>query len=147
MMTLLTGWQSLLARIGMVLLIAGSLVLFGWFKGHASEAKVFAAYRNQLALQAAVQTQHNADLIKQQRETSARIEGNYNAQIAALRTRSNADWMRYLTRPGSVPAISKSAQGFDAATPDALFIEHCAETTQQLVSLQGWISENKARSR
>lgn len=137
MITLLTGWQSWLARIGMALLIAGSLVLFGWLKGHSSEARVFAAYRQQLATEAAVQVAHNADLVKQQRATSARIEGNYESQINDLRARSNADWLRYVPSPGSVPGLSAATGCTDAATTRGL-LAGWAKDAAQLVGLEAY---------
>ena len=136
-MTLLTGGYSILARIGMVLLIAGSLVLFGWLKGHSSEAHVFAAYRNQLATLAAVQVAHNADLVKQQRAASARIEGNYENQLAALRARSDADWLRYVPGPGTVPSLSGATGCPDAATTRS-FLTEWAEDAAQLEGLEAY---------
>ena len=75
----------------------------------------------------------------QQKEASNNVAKAYEARIADLRRRYAG--MR-ASNPGGgrVPEVPDPAAVADAAAADPVRAGQCAETTQQLISLQDWIN-------
>lgn len=81
-------------------------------------------------------------VIKEQKQIT---EDTTNAWKAALDVTSN-DWARRLRNANvhPMPGISGPAGGIDGLPTDALAIAaQCAETTEQLTALQGWIKKQQ----
>ena len=124
----------------------------GYVKGlHRGEAEL-TAYQLQVQHVADQQAIHTANAVLQQTQVTNSVEKSYGASIQSIR-----DYYRLhpvtvvrgnpakAASSGGVPAIPESpgqpngkTADTGATPPDAL-TEQCAETTQQLVSLQLWI--------
>jgi hypothetical protein len=86
---------------------------------------------------------HEQELInrlktKEAAQVNEKVKNDYENRIALIKRTYGG--MR-LPNADQTSPISKSASSIDGTPADPQFIEKCAMTTQQLVSLQGWINE------
>lgn len=84
------------------------------------------------------QERQTEQTIQKHKQIATEVKNDYESRIAALRA-------AYRVRPsgtGFVPPSSYAPGYPDARSPDSLPLE-CAETTQQLVSLQDFIKETR----
>jgi hypothetical protein len=122
-----------LAIIGAVLSIAfGS----GWWLGYSR----YVEYKKSVEIAAKVQEAKVESITKQQALVTKGIENEYNAKLALLR-QYYANGVRQ-SNTSSLPTNSGIApKPLDVNSAYSILIGQCAETTQQLVSLQEWLNE------
>ena len=121
-----------LAIVGAILSIAfGS----GWWIGYSR----YLEYKKEIEIVAKTQEAHVESIKKQQELTTTSIQKEYDAKLALLRN-YYAGGVRQ-PNTSKLPTISNTTNGFDPITAYNLLAGQCAETTQQLVSLQSWLNE------
>jgi hypothetical protein len=122
-----------LAIIGAVLSIAfGS----GWWLGYSR----YVEYKKSVEIAAKVQEAKVESITKQQALVTKGIENEYNAKLALLR-QYYANGVRQ-SNTSSLPTNSGiTPKPLDVSSAYSILIGQCAETTQQLVSLQEWLNE------
>lgn len=95
-----------------------------------------------LKLRGQVAQEHADGVVRTQKQITEDTAHAWNANLVALR----ADYERRLrhARAGQMPGLSQPPARIDAIPADALPLAgQCAETTLQLVQLQGWISRQE----
>ena len=121
-----------LAIIGAVLSIAfGS----GWWLGYSR----YVEYKKSVEIAAKVQEAKVESIQKQHELVTKGIQDEYTAKLDLLRN-YYANGVRQ-PNTSKLPTISNATSGLDAVTAYNLLAGQCAETTQQIVSLQKWINE------
>ena len=141
-------WGPLL-RLGLLAVVAATLFLTGYVKGLRHEQKVLEAYQARVELAVEKQAVHTAQVVSQQKGITAKITGDYQENIYAIRRAYNARFanrgMQHPTTSGSpMPAVSSAPRSVDEIPPDAIPLAgQCAETTEQLVALQEWIRKQQ----
>ena len=96
-------------------------------------------YKAEVKAIALAQEAKNESIVKQQALVNKGISDEYNAKLALLRN-YYANGVRQ-SSSGTMPSNGISAIPTDAISAYNLLAGSCAETTQQLVSLQSWINE------
>lgn len=121
--------------------ISALLISFsiGVYKGYSHEHEKFMAYKSEVRVVAEQQIEKNKSLVKQNELVNKGIKNEYEARISAIRN-YYSNGVRN-SSGGAVPSLPNSTIGIDAKTTDFVFIGQCAETTQQVISLQNWINE------
>ena len=120
-----------LAILGVVLSIAfGS----GWWLGNSR----YVEYKKAVEIAAKAQEAKVESITKQQALVTKGIENEYNAKLNLLR-QYYANGVRQ-PNTSKLPAFPNAATSINDFTANNLLIK-CAETTQQLVSLQQWLNE------
>jgi len=117
---------------GLILL---SVIGFSYGRYEHNKYVTFKAEVEAIAIK---QQAHVESITKQQALVTKGIENEYNAKLALLRN-YYANGVRNPSS-GAMPNFSNATPGFNDFTANGLLIK-CAETTQQLVSLQEWINE------
>jgi hypothetical protein len=121
-----------LAIIGVVLSIAfGS----GWWMGYSR----YIEYKKLVEVAAKTQEAKVESIRSQQELVTKGIQNEYDAKLALLR-QYYANGVRQ-PNTSSVSNLSNTTKLFDANTAYTELIGQCAQTTQQLVSLQEWTKE------
>jgi hypothetical protein len=121
-----------LAIIGVVLSVAfGS----GWWMGYSR----YVEYKKSVEIAAKAQEAHVESIQKQHELVTKGISNEYDAKLALLR-QYYANGVRQ-PNSSSVSNLSTTSAIANASAAYAELIGQCAETTQQLVSLQSWINE------
>ena len=85
------------------------------------------------------QEAQTAQTIQKHKQIATEVKNDYENRIAAIRA-------AYRVRPsgtGLVPPTAKAPGGADAGPSYSILAESCAETTQQLVSLQDFVKETQ----
>ena len=122
-----------LAIGGFLLLVSFSI---GWYIRNLD----YQAFKSQVKTLAEKQEAHVESITKQHELVTKGIANEYEAKLAALRNyyKSTSVW----NNPSSskVSGISTAPTVADVATAYNLLAGQCAETTQQVVSLQDWIN-------
>ena len=80
----------------------------------------------------------NKSKAKEATLVNEKVKNDYENRIAIIKRTYGG--MR-LSGTSETSAVSKPTSPTDGTPTDSKFIEKCAMTTQQLVSLQGWLSE------
>jgi len=117
---------------GLILL---SVIGFSYGRYEHNKYVTFKAEVETIAIK---QQAHVESITKQQALVTKGIENEYNAKLALLRN-YYANGVRQPSS-GAMPSISNATTGLNDFTANGLLIK-CAETTQQLVSLQEWLNE------
>lgn len=125
----ITTWLS----IGAIVL---AVIGFGYGK---YEHNKYVTYKTEVEALAKVQEAKNESIKKQQELATKGIEKEYNAKLALLR-QYYANGVRQPSS-GSMPTNGITTQPVDALTAYSILAGQCAQTTQQLVSLQDWFKE------
>ena len=101
------------------------------------ESNKYDAYKLEIATIAAKQKAKNIEIVKEQALINKGISNAYDAKLAAVRNY----YANSLHNPGGskLPGISATATIADARATYTILAGQCAETTEQLVSLQDWI--------
>ena len=119
-----------LAIIGAIFSVAfGS----GWWMGYSR----YVEYKKSVEIAAKAQEAHVESITKQQALVTKGIENEYEAKLNLLR-QYYANGVRQ-PNTSKLPNFSNTTPSIDDFTPNGLLIK-CAETTQQLVSLQDWLN-------
>ena len=117
---------------GLILL---SVIGFSYGRYEHNKYVTFKAEVEAIAIK---QQAHVESITKQQALVTKGIENEYNAKLALLRN-YYANGVRNPSS-GAMPSISNDTTGLNDFTANGLLIK-CAETTQQLVSLQDWVKQ------
>ena len=102
------------------------------------ESVKYDAYVSKVELAAKEQEFINKSKAKEAFQVNEKVKNDYENRIALIKRTYGG--MR-LTNTNQTTGISKSTSSTDGTPADPAFIEKCAITTQQLVSLQGWLKE------
>jgi hypothetical protein len=117
---------------GLCLIIFGG----GYWMGYSR----YVEYKKSVEIAAKVQEAKVESITKQQALVTKSIEKEYDAKLALLRS-YYANGMRQ-SNTSSLPTNSGIApKPFDVSSAYSILIGQCAETTQQLVSLQEFLNE------
>jgi len=102
------------------------------------ESVKYDAYVSKVELAAKEQEMINKSKAKEAAQVNEKVKNDYENRIALIKRTYGG--MR-LSSTNQTGTISATANPTDGTPADPKFIEKCAITTQQLVSLQGWLSE------
>lgn len=122
-------------KVGIIAFVCTSVFGAGYWMGYSR----YVEYKKSVQIAAKEQEAHVESIKKQQEITTKGIEKEYEAKLALLRN-YYASGVRQ-PNTSKLPQLSNTANGIDAITAYNLLAGQCAETTQQLVSLQDWINQ------
>ena len=116
--------------------ILAGIFMAGLLLGWGYEYRNLVAFKAEVEAVAKVQQAKNESIVKQQTLVNKGIENEYQAKLSALKS-----YYGGLRQPssGQLSAIPQSTIGIDGKATNLELA--CAYTTQQLVSLQGWIQQ------
>lgn len=127
------------AFIGLVLLFS-----FGYYKGYSNEKQKFDTYKAEVAAFAKAQEENTKRVIQSQEHITKKAEIKHEKDISSLR--AIYDRLRKSTSGSAMSSVPDTTSNPAQATAHYVSIAPdlatgCAETTQQLVDLQGWIKD------
>ena len=102
------------------------------------ESVKYDAYVSKVELAAKEQEMINQSKAKEAAQVNEKVKNDYENRIALIKRTYGGMRLSSTNQTGTISATPSSTDGTPA---DPKFIEKCAITTQQLVSLQGWLSE------
>jgi hypothetical protein len=102
------------------------------------ESVKYDAYVSKAESAAKEQEMINKSKAKEAAQVNEKVKNDYQNKLALIK--STYGGMR-LSSSGQTGTVSATANPTDGTPTDPKFIEKCAMTTQQLVSLQSWLSE------
>jgi len=102
------------------------------------ESVKYDAYVSKVELAAKEQEMINKSKAKEAAQVNEKVKNDYENRIALIKRTYGG--MR-LSSTNQTGTVSATANPTDGTPSDPKFIEKCAITTQMLVSLQGWLSE------
>ena len=102
------------------------------------ESVKYDAYVSKVELAAKEQEMINKSKAKEAAQVNEKVKNDYENRIALIKRTYGGMRLSSTNQTGTVSATANPTDGTPA---DPKFIEKCAMTTQQLVSLQGWLSE------
>ena len=106
----------------------------GWWIGYSK----YLDYKKEVEIAAKAQEAKVESIQKQHELVTKGIQNEYDAKLALLR-QYYANGVRQ-SNSSSLPGISSATSIADANTAYAILAGQCAETTQQLVSIQEWLN-------
>ena len=122
-------------------IIAGvaAVVIFGsgWWVGYSK----YLDFKKEVEIAPKVQEAKVESITKQQALVTKGIENEYEAKLSAIRNyyKSTSVWNN--PSSGKVSGISPAPSATDVIASYNVLAGQCAETTQQIVSLQKWLNE------
>jgi len=125
------------ARIIGIIVLIGALFGFGYYKGYSGEKQRFDTFKADLQAQVKAQEAINEATKKQQDIIGKSIRSDYENKLSALK--SYYGGVRQQSSSNSLSTLSSSSSSINEETPNLELA--CANTTQQLVSLQEWVVE------
>jgi len=102
------------------------------------ESVKYDAYVAKVELAAKEQELINKSKAKEAAQVNEKVKNDYENRIALIKRTYGGLRLSSTNQTGS---ISDTTSATDGTAADPKFIEKCAITTQMLVSLQGWLSE------
>jgi hypothetical protein len=123
---------SLYAKLGAIALVVVISVYFGYSFEHSR----YMAYKQEIETIAKTQEAKVKSVQSQQELVTKGIQNEYEAKLSAIKFYYGG--LRQ-SSSGKLSNLSNPASGTNESTADQLLA--CANTTQQLVSLQDWINE------
>jgi hypothetical protein len=119
--------------------IAAGLLLIAFASGWGLRNRDFNDYKQEVSNAAKAQEAHVESVKKQQALVTKGIENEYEAKLATLRNyyKSTSVWNNGSS--SKVSGISAAPSAIDVIASYNQLASACAETTQQLVSLQDWL--------
>jgi hypothetical protein len=122
-------------KIGVAVLLLSGIYFAGW---HTRD-KDYMAYKAEVEATAKAQEVHIESIKKQQDLVTKGIQNEYDAKIAAIRNyyKSTSVWNG---NGSKMSGLSTAPSATDVISSYNQLASSCAETTQQLVSLQEWIN-------
>ena len=102
------------------------------------ESAKYDAYVAKVELAAKEQELINKSKAKEAAQVNEKVKNDYENRIALIKRTYGGLRLTDTNKTGS---ISDTTSATDGTAADPKFIEKCAITTQMLVSLQGWLSE------
>ena len=124
----ITGW----------IMIALSVAALGGIGYGKYESAKYDAYVSKQELAAKEQEMINQSKAKEAAQVNEKVKNDYENKLALIKRTYGG--MR-LTSASEASQVSGTSSSTDGTPADPKFIEKCAITTQQLVSLQGWLNE------
>ncbi len=123
------------------LAIGAFLLLISFSTGWYIRNLDYKAFKLEVEHTAMAQEAHVESIQKQQALVTKGITNEYEAKLAAVRNyyKSTSVWNN--PSSGKVSGISASPSTTDVITAYNVLAGQCAETTQQIVSLQSWLNE------
>ena len=134
MFGLINPLYKILGFVGVVVALVG----FGYYNGYSAEKKRFDAFKAEIEAATIAQDKVNQQIIKRQDLVTKGITNEYKAKIARLESVYNG--VQY-SNSATVSSSSSTTSGADEKTKNLVL--DCAITTQQLLSLQDWIEEQR----
>jgi hypothetical protein len=134
MFGLINPLYKILGFVGIVVALVG----FGYYNGYSAEKKRFDAFKAQIEAATIAQDKVNQQIIKRQDLVTKGITNEYKAKIARLESVYNG--VQY-SNSAAMSSSSSTTPGADEKTKNLVL--DCAITTQQLLSLQDWIEEQR----
>jgi hypothetical protein len=134
MFGLINPLYKILGFVGVVVALVG----FGYYNGYSAEKKRFDAFKAEIEASVIAQEKVNQQIIKRQDLVTKGIANEYKAKIARLE--SVYGGVQY-SGSAAVSANPSTTSGADEKTKNIIL--DCAVTTQQLLSLQYWIEEQR----
>ena len=115
------------------------LILFG--SGYWMGYSRYIEYKKSVEIIAKTQEAKVESITKQHELVTKGITNEYEAKLSALRNyyKSTSVWNK--SSSSTMPSISTAPSITDVATAYNILAGSCAETTQQVVSLQDWINQ------
>lgn len=116
-------------------------VLFSAYLGYSFEHSRFMAFKAQVEETARTQEAKVESIQKQNELVTKGIQNEYDAKLAAIRNyyKSTSVWNN--PSSGQVPGLSTTSSATDVIASYNALAGLCAETTQQVISLQDWINQ------
>ena len=115
-----------------------------YYKGYAAEHERFMAYKAQAEAAYNQQVKETERITQAQNEITKKAEAQYEKDLASiraiynrLRNQSSVSAVSGVPDPATDPAAA--AAHYLSVAPD--LATRCAETTQQVIGLQSWITE------
>ena len=124
----ITGW----------IMIALSVAALGGIGYGKYESAKYDAYVSKQELAAKEQEMINQSKAKEAAQVNEKVKNDYENKLALIKRTYGGMRLSSSSQTSEVPGTSSSIDGTPA---DPKFIEKCAITTQQLVSLQAWLNE------
>lgn len=129
-------------KFGLIGVLSIGLFSAGWYvNGSRWEAK-YNTYRNGIETAAKEQEVKTHAIVKEQQRINDSTKETYEAKLSAIK--SFYGGMRKQTSTASscnLPSIPNAPKGADESPRDLILT--CANTTQQLISLQDWIKKQQ----
>ena len=116
--------------------ILAGIFMAGLLLGWGYEYRNLVAFKAEVEAVAKIQQAKNESIVKQQTLVNKGIENEYQAKLSALK--SYYGGLRQLGS-SSMSGVPQSTIGIDGKATNLELA--CAYTTQQLVSLQGWLRQ------
>ena len=124
----ITGW----------IMIALSVAALGGLGYGKYESAKYDAYVSKQELAAKEQEMINESKAKEAAQVNEKVKNDYENKLALIKHTYGG--MR-LSGASEASQVSGASSSTDGTPSDPKFIEKCAITTQQLVSLQAWLNE------
>jgi len=124
----ITGW----------IMIALSVAALGGLGYGRYESAKYDAYVSKQELAAKEQEMINESKAKEAAQVNEKVKNDYENKLSLIKHTYGGMRLSSSSQTSQVSGTSSSTDGTPA---DPKFIEKCAITTQMLVSLQGWLSE------
>ncbi len=120
--------------------VATIVVFFaGYYKGYKAENIRFVDFKNRIEAEALAQKRVVEQIENKQKIITEGITNEYKAKLTALELRYGR--LHDSASKSEVSRIPEAARAAHEASKD--FVLDCANTTQQLVSLQQWLIQQK----
>lgn len=119
--------------VAVVIFLAGALT------GYSHEKHAFDVYRVEVSATAEAQQRETQKTIQKHEKIAQETKSDYESRIAAIRRAYRVP----NNGAGLMPTAAQASCGSNAGPSYAILAESCAETTQQLVSLQDFIKETQ----
>ena len=115
-----------------------SLAAIGGIGYGRYESVKYDAYKSKVELEAKEQELINKSKAKEAAQVNEKVKNDYENKLAFIKRTYGGMRLSSTQQTGTISAATSPTDG----TPsDPKFIEKCAITTQQLVSLQAWLNE------
>jgi hypothetical protein len=127
---------NLYVKIALVVVTLFAFFIAGYYVEHLR----FAKYKVEVEAASKEQEIHISEIKKQQELVTKGIQNEYDAKLSAIRNyyKSTSVWNNSSSK---MSGISTAPSATDVIASYNKLAESCAETTQQLISLQDWIRE------
>jgi len=125
----------LYVKITIITLLCAVVFGGGWWTGYSK----YLSYKKAVEIAAKAQEEKVKSIRSQQELVTKGIQNEYDAKLALLRT-YYANGM-HKPSTSALPSFSATPSIADVSAAYTSLIGQCAQTTQQLVSLQEWINE------
>lgn len=120
------------------IMVGLSAIALGGIAYGKYESNKYDAYVAKAELAAKEQELINKAKAKEAAQVTEKVKNDYETKLSIIKRTYSG--MRF-TNSQQTGSVSESASSTDGTPSDPKFIEKCAITTQQLVSLQAWLNE------